>query len=295
MARWLANELTEAERMEFEASSEYAEYQRLVNGLDAFEKPAFDKEALRERVWRGIEDQGSTKVIRLKPLYYALGIAASFLVIVGLFFNTVTYTAATGEKLNVVLPDGTQVALNAESTLTHNRFFWMDNKAVDLKGEGYFSVTKGKGFVVNTPSGSVNVLGTEFNVKTREGLFALYCYEGKVRYENSAEQQEAYLNAGDAVELEGNILLEFKHSDAEPPWKLGRSRFSNAELGEVINELEIQFGVSLVYQPTLIKGHFTGSFVHDDLALALKSVFVPMGITYDISEDQKTITLSAQQ
>lgn len=291
MARWLAGKLTEAERADFEASSEHEEYLRLAESLKAFEKPTFDKEALRERVWRGIESQKTTKVIRLKTFYYTIGIAASLLLLFGLFFNRVNYSTGVGEKLLVELPDGTSVYLNAKSTLTHNRFFWNNNKEVALDGEAYFSVTKGDDFKVNTQSGSVSVLGTEFNVRSRRLTFELYCYEGRVRYDNADKQQQSYLNAGDAVQLQGDILLEFKHLDTIPGWQSELSRFSNTALIQVMEELKIHYDISFDYEPSLVEGHFTGSFVHDDLELALKSVFVPMNIVYELSEDQKTVTL----
>ncbi|MEM1258898.1 MAG: FecR domain-containing protein [Bacteroidota bacterium] len=294
MARWLAGELTETERAEFEASSEYVEYQRLAKGLQAFEKPQFDKEALRNKVWHGIENQGPSKAIRLRPLYYAIGIAASLLLLLGLFFNQVNYSTNIGEKLAVELPDGTKVHLNAKSSLRHHRFFWTQNKEVDLTGEAFFTVTKGDDFMVNTKSGSIGVLGTAFNVKVRDASFELHCYEGRVRYDHAEEQQQSYLNAGDAVELKGNILLEFKHSESRPLWQEGRSSFSNAELSTVMKELKVYYGISFDYGPTAIKGHFTGTFVHDDLKLALKSVFVPMGVVYELSEDQKTVRLNAR-
>ncbi|UOY06534.1 FecR domain-containing protein [Muricauda sp. SCSIO 64092] len=295
MARWLSGELTEAERTEFEASSEYEEYQRLAKGLKAFKKPDFDKEALRERTWKEIENQKPVKVIRLRGFYYAVGIAASILVLFGLFFSKVTYTTTVGEKITVALPDGTKVSLNAQSKLSHRRFFWMDNKVVSLNGEGFFKVTKGEGFSVNTESGTINVLGTEFNVKARPSSFELYCYEGEVRYENDIEQQEAYLSAGDAVQLKGKILLEFKHGDTRPLWQNGMSRFSNTELPIVMKELGTYYDISFDFTPGMIQGHFTGTFVHDDLEIALKSVFVPMGITYELSKDKKTVFLHVHE
>ena len=294
MARWLSGGLTATERAEFEASSEFAEYQRLEQGLKAFQKPPFNKEALRGRIWESIEGQKPSKVLRLRPLYYAVGIAASILLLLGLFFNEVTYHTSPGEKLLVSLPDGSEVALNSQSTLSHKRFFWTNNKAVNLSGEGLFKITKGDGFSVNTESGTIKVLGTEFNVKARPLAFELYCYEGRVRYENEPEQQEAYLNAGDAVQLKGNILLEFRHNDTGPVWQTGSSRFSNEELPVVMEELEVQYGISFEYTAETIQGHYTGTFMHDDLEIALKSVFVPMGIEYELSEDRKTVILNAR-
>ena len=294
MARWLSGELKEAERAEFEASSEYEEYQQLVQGLNAFQKPAYEKESLRNKIWEGIENQKPVKVIRLKPFYYAAGIAASLLLLFGLFFNQVTYSTEAGENLLVTLPDGTEVHLNSSSSINHNRFFWKNDKEVDLDGEASFKVIKGEGFQVNTNSGSISVLGTEFNIRSRQKIFDVYCYEGKVLFENEENQQQSYLNAGDAISLKDDILLEFKHSDNEPSWKNGFTRFSNAEILEVIQELEVHYGISFDFEPDMVQGHFTGTFVHDDLELALKSVFVPMGINYKLANDQKTVVLNAR-
>ncbi|MEL6973957.1 MAG: FecR domain-containing protein, partial [Bacteroidota bacterium] len=67
----------------------------------------------------------------------------------------------------------------------------------------------------------------------------------------------------------------------------------NAEISEVLQELDIYYGVSFNFEPNLIQGHYSGTFVHNKLELALKSVFVPMGLAYEISEDQKTVVLHA--
>ncbi|MEL6303227.1 MAG: FecR family protein, partial [Bacteroidota bacterium] len=232
MARWLANELTEAERIAFEASPEYEEYMRLKKGLQALKKPDFEKEALRAKVWQGIENQKPIKVLPLKRVYYTIGIAASILLLLGFFFKEVSYTSGAGEKLEIELPDGTMVSLNAQTTLKRNRFFWNNGKEVELIGEAFFEVTKGDDFMVKTPSGTVSVLGTQFNVKARTASFEVFCYEGKVRYDNPKNRQQSYLEAGDAVRLKDNILLEFKHVDRGPLWQSGRSTFSNAEISE---------------------------------------------------------------
>ncbi|MEM9143836.1 MAG: FecR domain-containing protein [Bacteroidota bacterium] len=293
MARWLAGELNEAELAEFEASSEYVEYQRLVNGLEAFEKTEFNKEVLRERLWQSLADNppSKTKVIPLKSLVYLAGAAASVLLLLGLFFNEVTYSTDSGEKETVRLPDGTEVFLNAKSTLTRNRFFWSSNKKVAFSGEGFFVVTKGAGFQVETVSGLVRVLGTQFNIRSRDENFELLCHEGKVSYENAIEEQQLYLTAGEGLRLQGNIVLEFNHRENEPHWQQGISQFSNAPLTTVMKELEAQYGVQFKYAPGAVDGHFTGTFVHNAIELALRAVFVPMGIDYELSEDKKTVHL----
>ncbi len=72
-----------------------------------------------------------------------------------------------GSKSKVELPDGSVVWLNAGSTLTYDKDFGKENRAVTLIGEGFFDVTKNKEkpFIISTESISIKVLGTVFNVK----------------------------------------------------------------------------------------------------------------------------------
>jgi ferric-dicitrate binding protein FerR (iron transport regulator) len=72
-----------------------------------------------------------------------------------------------GSKSKIVLPDGTEVWLNAGSKLTYNMNFGEKTRDVHLVGEGYFKVTRQekKPFIVHTVKASIKALGTEFNVK----------------------------------------------------------------------------------------------------------------------------------
>ncbi|NKI31797.1 FecR family protein [Croceivirga thetidis] len=295
MARWLSGKLTESERAEFEASTEYEEYQKLAQGLKAFQKPAYEKELLRNKIWKGIENQKPTKVIRLKPLYYAAGIAASLVLLFGLFFYQIDFTSPTGEKSVFILPDKTEVYLNAKTSISYNPILWSFNKKILLDGEALFHVTKGDNFKVETKSGTISVLGTTFNVNARSNFFELHCYEGRILYSNQNEDQETYLKRGDVVKIQGKILVKSKHNDEQPSWlNEGRSSFSNTELLLVMEALKAHYGIEFDFEPDMAQGHFTGTFVHNDLELALKSVFVPMGINYTLTEDQKTVILNAR-
>ena len=172
----MAGELTTEEQAEFESSPEFLEYQQIVQGMDRFKAPNFNTTSLKSKVLAKIDERSKSKVFRLRPLYYIVGMAASIVLIIGIFFNEVSYSTSFGEQFTVTLPDGSIVELNAATTLAHKRFFWKNNKTVNLKGEAFFKVEKGEGFKVETESGTVSVLGTEFNVRTRTANFSLTCY-----------------------------------------------------------------------------------------------------------------------
>lgn len=291
LARWLAGELSPEELTEFEQSSEFKEYLRIAQGMERFKRPAFNKAQLRDKLQDGINRPSKGKVQYLKPMLYISAVAASLLLIIGIFFNEVSYSTGAGEQLAVVLPDGSEVQLNAKSTLTRQRFLWNDDKKVTLDGEAFFSIEKGEGFSVRTTSGVVSVLGTQFNIRARKATFELICYEGRVQFDAAAISEKAILTQGDVLRLE-EAQVDRERTDMEKPtWTSGRSTFNNALLIHVIDELEIQYGIVIRHDLGANTDHFTGSFVHNNLEIALKSVFAPMGMDYQLAPDHKTVIL----
>jgi transmembrane sensor len=72
-----------------------------------------------------------------------------------------------GSKSKIILPDRTEVWLNAGSKLTYTMSYGKKLREVNLEGEGYFKVAKmsDKPFIVHTLNANIKALGTEFNVK----------------------------------------------------------------------------------------------------------------------------------
>ncbi|MGS0524967.1 FecR domain-containing protein [Zobellia nedashkovskayae] len=105
-----------------------------------------------------------TKVVQLHPFKKFIRIAAAAAVIIfGSYFylnnldeNIVTEYA---ENKEVVLPDNSKVRLNADSELSYSERKWSKERNVELKGEAFFKVAKGKRFTVATDAGKVAVLG----------------------------------------------------------------------------------------------------------------------------------------
>ena len=76
--------------------------------------------------------------------------------------------AKSGSRSKLVLPDGSQVWLNAESRLTYQHDFNTNRREVNLEGEAFFDVAhdKQRPFIVHTSGIDIKVLGTAFNVKS---------------------------------------------------------------------------------------------------------------------------------
>jgi ferric-dicitrate binding protein FerR (iron transport regulator) len=101
-----------------------------------------------------------------------LGIAAALLLLAGIFsllrFYTTTKSCPAGQHLSYILPDGSSVEMNADSKITFHPLWYRFARKIDFEGEGYFEVKKSKKFEVVSESGTTEVLGTSFNIYSRD-------------------------------------------------------------------------------------------------------------------------------
>lgn len=288
--KWLRGDLSPEEQAAFDALEEASFYRKIVATAGAFKASEFtsapDLEAFRER----LENRQTQKLTRHEWFRPMLRIASVLVVglLVSYFFiyNRSTHIeTGAGEKLEVTLPDASRVLVNAGSDLRFKKARWESDRKVTLEGEAYFNVAKGARFDVVTPSGTVSVLGTQFNVRQRGGNLEVYCYEGLVRVETPKNRLE--LPAGHYFQLSQGQVASGKHSGDSPSWAQGMSQFNRAPLSEVVAELERQFGVTITLEGVDSDRLFTGSFLHGDLDQALEAVTRPLKLEYQIPTDQR--------
>ncbi len=291
LAKWLNDDLNAEELDELKKLPEYDEYKKIVQGLEYFKAPSFEVQDSLKVTLEKLDQPKKGKVIKFRPILFAISAAASIVLIIGLFFNKVSYTTDPGQRMAIVLPDGSSVDLNAGSTVSYPRFFWSSNRTVKLDGEAFFKVTSGNKFTVATTLGKIEVLGTQFNVKGRKKLFSVGCYEGKVKV-SSIENQQEILEKGDAVSLKDKKLIPEKITNASPLWIEGESLFTSEPLGNVLDELERQYNVTFKREVIDQNQLFTGGFNYKDLNIALESVLTPMSIEYIVNG--KMVTLSSR-
>lgn len=250
----------------------------------------------KEDAWnllqKKIESQKpQAKTIKLYP-YISIGIAATFtLLIVAYFFLLSGKTISTprGEHLSFALPDASNITLNAESEIQYNARNWEKNRALKLKGEAFFEVKPGTLFTVETGLGSVEVIGTSFNVNHRDASFEVGCFSGSVQVKDN-EENVVVLKAGEFTQLSNNKLSAPLQADQKKAsWRNGEFHFENVPLRSVIVELERQFDI--VIEITFSSERmYTGYFNTKNLEEALQLVFTPMGLHYTI-QDKKIIVL----
>ena len=294
LARWISGELTPKELENFKNSKDYPVFNKINKVAQTLETPTYNEQALFSKLQlRNVQKQiTKTRVVKLIP-NWTYAVAASVVIVFGVFYfmNTAThYETEFSEQLAITLPDYSKVQLNANSQLDFKPRQWENNREVKLKGEAFFDVEKGTSFKVMTNEGVIEVLGTEFNVTVRDKFFEVRCYEGKVRVTNGSNNTTV-LTQGEAYRVVNNSPEEWNFSQNGPNWLQGESLFNNMPLSQVIISLENQFEITFDKSNIDINKRFTGSFTHTDLKLALKTVFIPMEVSYKPNKENTIILL----
>ncbi len=276
--KWLDNNLNSEEQIAFEQLEDYNDLVQLDNAIKSFKSPEFSADENYEGLKSGFNNR--TPKQWYKPL---LRIAAILVICFSIYFYVssldTSINTEIAEKTNIELPDTSSINLNSNSQLTYNEKNWVDNRIVRLNGEAFFKVAKGKTFDVITDNGTVSVLGTQFNVKQRNNYFEVTCYEGlvAVTYKNNRVK----LPPGNKLRIiDGKLLATEKEIATQPSWLRGESSFNNIALKHVISELENQYNIKVSADGIDTSRIFTGSFTHKNLDLALKSIVIPLNLSY---------------
>lgn len=293
--KWLSNDLTPTEKKAFEFLDDYDEHIEIIDGLQYFKASNFSKAANFEELENRMESRTPVRKINwIKPL---MRIAGLFIIGLGVyyffFFNNLTVVnTMASQKTTIELPDSSRVILNAITEIGYNKENWAQNREVSLDGEAFFKVAKGKVFDVVTDKGIVTVIGTQFNVKHRLDYFEVICYEGVVRVQTKNIAKKLF--KGDIIQLYDGELLSSRTLSEQPQWIENMSVFQSVPYIEVIYELERQYNVELDIKSINIEYNFTGSFVHDHLEDALKSITEPLELNYTIESLNQVIIYNAK-
>lgn len=224
---------------------------------------------------------------KLRNLYYkTAAIAAIAVVLLGIPFlitqsttkNTVTQSAAKGEIKKLILPDGSQLILNANSSVTYLSDF-ENNRKLKLKGEAYFKVVKNpkSPFTVETTQFNIKVLGTSFTIKAYPN------------YPNTIKVLTGKVAVHDKVNPDTNILLiknqQLLFTKKQLPlltnnyqedflaWTKNIIVLKNTSLGETAEILENRFNVIIDFDNSEIEQlGITGKFKDENITTILESI-----------------------
>ena len=257
-----------------------------------------------DSLWEGIRGKATQRskttrrtLIRILGLSGIAAAIALLLFFVNVYSKDKQINAIAGEHVEQQLPDESIVKINAESSIRFNKKDFISKRELSMKGEVFFKIEKGSPFIVTAPLGKIQVLGTSFNVYSRDSLFNVACYEGKVMVVSS-RNDTAFLSKNESIsyDLRKRLKVENKFdSDEIKDWTNGVFKYDNQRLDLIFKEVERQFNVQLNVESGILSSekHYTGMFKNDDLNKALYDICWPMHLSYEIDGNQ--INIKAQQ
>ncbi len=223
-----------------------------------------------------------TGILRTIPLHRRLMRVAAvlipaFMLLGGIYYfsqqeKMLQVIAAYGETKHILLPDSSEVWLNAGSSLHYPSTFRKENRTLTLEGEACFSVRKDaqRPFIVNTQNLSVKVLGTEFNVRAYSGdnRTTATLATGKIEVKTPSNQtrilepdeQLTFDSQTDAIQ----VAKVSAHDITS--WTTGQLIFTGATLDEIFKTLERRFNITFDTgnAPHQSKEYYTIKFLKND-------------------------------
>ena len=208
-----------------------------------------------------------------------------------------TITVPAGQRINITLVDGTNVWLNARTSLSYPVKFGKNNRQVVLDGEAYFDVTKDKSkpFIVQTDNYNVEVLGTQFDVNaySETGEFETTLMSGSVKVASASDStQKITLKPNNKVFLQDGKLHVTAVDDYNPyRWKEGLICFKNETFTSIMKDFEKYYGLTIqVKNKNVFKYVYTGKFRQTDgIDYALRVLQKDIKFTYQRDDENQII------
>lgn len=215
----------------------------------------------------------------------------------GSIVETITVTSAPGMVTKTILPDGSEVWLNALSSLTYPQRFTEKERRVQLSGEAYFKVTSDKKhrFNVETPQKMVvSAYGTEFNVNAyeSEATHEVTLASGQVEVSSEIGSKATETLVVDEKAIlqvkTGNIHVVTADTYVETAWKDGRMVFRREKLDKIATRLSHKFGVDIHLEGDRLKEYeYTATFTEETLEDILDLLKRSAPITYSICKQKQ--------
>jgi ferric-dicitrate binding protein FerR (iron transport regulator) len=238
------------------------------------------------------------------------------------FANTNVIVTEKADRRKMVLPDGTQVWLNAESKLEYSPGFGKSNRQVTLSGEAYFDVVKNTDlpFTIETNKIHIKVTGTAFNVRAYPGekISETSIIRGKVEVTVNARPDEKYIlkrneklvvrdepvvytgtsAVADKKPVNAPLIqvgyvnyVENDSAAVETSWVYDRLVFDEESMENIALKMERWYGVKIkITDPQLAAQQLTYTIKKETVSQALHNMQYALRFHYSINGELITIT-----
>lgn len=214
------------------------------------------------------------------------------------------YSSAVGERLEVVLPDGSLARLNTNSQI--NVTYSDDERLIALqKGEVWFQVesNKERPFHVDAGDARVTALGTAFNVHLKEESTQIAVTEGVVRVTDLREipgrtptSKVLRVNQQLLAQRQGWEISTADDLQSELAWQQGQLVAQEMPLPQLVAELQRYSDTKIfISDPALFNRTVSGVFELDEPQTSLQALAISLGAEIQPVGDSSVRLLKADQ
>jgi transmembrane sensor len=228
-------------------------------------------------------------------------IAAVFVLLAGVGF--ISYLAlnkegsiknVTAQTANTILtqtlPDGSNITLNKNSSITYPSKFKGDSRPVNLKGEAFFNVhpDKSKPFLIHVNELTIKVVGTSFNVRSRNGITEVIVATGIVQVMKGKQVVELKPKEKLLVRESDSLLLKKPEKEKLYNYYLTREFVcDNTPLWKLVEVLNEAYGVHITIRGKQNRAlPLTVTFPNESLDHILEVISLTFGLKVERSGDE---------
>lgn len=174
-----------------------------------------------------------------------------------------------GQRVDIQLPDGSWVWLNAGSVLSYPSTYTHLRRDIFLQGEGYFDVKHmpDQPFTVHTRDLRINVLGTTFNVSAYEddAYTATVLHEGSIALQGNdlTSFSETRINPGTRAvfdRAQQQLALEEGDFSDDISWTKKQLILNQKSMAEILKNIERVYNAEIAFIGTIDQSTtFSGS------------------------------------
>lgn len=212
-----------------------------------------------------------------------------------------TISVPKGNKSEVVLPDGSKIWLNNNSTISYPKKFNDKKRIVELNGEAFFDIVHNSNipFIVKTSDINIEVLGTKFNVSSfsTDKHIETTLVSGKVNvFSNDSPKLISSLKPGQSLtfdKISNKAVLENVDTKFYTYWMVGEFVFKDEKFETLAKKIERIYNVEITFASADLKEKtYTGNFLVDDNIYTILEIFKKStSIPIDYTSERNKITI----
>jgi transmembrane sensor len=220
-------------------------------------------------------------------VFFSLGIAAAYIINPGIFSKKITIAAGNDQKnILVSLPDGSRIFLNRNSELSYWANFGSRRRDVTLTGEAFFEIAPDvtKPFIIDAGDAKVRVVGTSFNVITRnnESEVEVFVKTGKVMLLDKSGSSSLALEPGFIGTIkEKASSKKINENPNYLSWNTGLLVYNGQKLNVVFSDLKRVYNMDIgVADPAILENRWTSPIDNQPQETIIRLICASFNLSY---------------